>query len=86
MAGILSPYLAALDGLEGMRHVGEVVEVAGLLVESAGPVAAIGDFCEIMTSTPFAASTSKTLANAGAERAWVSIPRNSGPSICSFFR
>jgi len=48
--GILSPYLAALDGLEGMRYVGEVVEMAGLLVESLGPVAAIGDFCEISTS------------------------------------
>lgn len=51
MAGILSPYLAALDGLESMLHVGEVVEMAGLLVESAGPAAAIGDFCEILTST-----------------------------------
>jgi flagellum-specific ATP synthase len=48
--GILSPYLAALDGLEGMLHVGEVVEMAGLLVESAGPAAATGDFCEILTS------------------------------------
>jgi FliI/YscN family ATPase len=47
MAGLLSPYLAALDGLEGMRQVGEVVEMAGLLVESTGPAAAIGDFCEI---------------------------------------
>ena len=50
-AGLLTPLLGALDGMEGMRHVGEVVEVAGLLVESSGPVAAIGDFCEITTST-----------------------------------
>ena len=47
---LLSPYLAALDSLESMRHMGEVVEMAGLLVESAGPAAAIGDFCEIWTS------------------------------------
>jgi flagellum-specific ATP synthase len=50
MAGILSPYLAALDGMESMLHVGEVVEMAGLLVESAGPAVAIGDFCEISTA------------------------------------
>ncbi len=50
MSGILSPFLRALDGLEGVLHVGEVVEMAGLLVESAGPAAAVGDFCEILTS------------------------------------
>jgi FliI/YscN family ATPase len=50
MPGILSPYLAALDGLEPMLKVGEVVEMAGLLIESAGPAAAIGDFCEIECS------------------------------------
>jgi flagellum-specific ATP synthase len=50
MPGILSPYLAALDDLEPILHVGEVVEMAGLLIESAGPAAAIGDFCEIAAS------------------------------------
>ncbi len=50
MTGILTPYLAALDNLETMRHVGEVVEMAGLLIESAGPSAAIGDICEIAAS------------------------------------
>ncbi len=47
MPGVLGPHLAALDGLEPMLQVGAVVEMAGLLVESAGPAAAIGDFCEI---------------------------------------
>jgi flagellum-specific ATP synthase len=47
MAGILGPYIAALDGMETLLPLGEVVEMAGLLVESAGPAAAIGDFCEI---------------------------------------
>ncbi|HTQ54208.1 MAG TPA: FliI/YscN family ATPase [Bryobacteraceae bacterium] len=47
MAGLLQPYVTALSGLDGMRQVGEVVEIAGLLVESAGPAAALGDFCEI---------------------------------------
>jgi flagellum-specific ATP synthase len=50
MAGILTRYIAALDGMETMLPVGEVVEIAGLLVESCGPAAAIGDFCEIRTS------------------------------------
>jgi FliI/YscN family ATPase len=50
MPGILAPYLTALDDLESMLHVGEVVEMAGLLIESAGPSAAIGDFCEISIS------------------------------------
>ena len=32
-----------------------------------------------ITSTPFPANTSRALRNAGSERAWVSIPRKSGP-------
>ena len=32
-----------------------------------------------LTSTPFPASTSSALRNAGSESAWVSIPRKSGP-------
>lgn len=50
MGGILSPCLAALDGIEPLLRVGEVVEMAGLLVESAGPAAGVGDFCEIAAS------------------------------------
>jgi len=50
MPGILSPYLAALGDLEPMLQTGEVVEMAGLLIESAGPAAAIGDFCEILVA------------------------------------
>jgi len=48
--GILKPYLAAIEAMDPMLRVGEVVEMAGLLVESVGPAAAIGDFCEIETS------------------------------------
>jgi len=43
----LRRYIEAVDSLEPMLQVGEVVEIAGLIVESAGPVVAIGDFCEI---------------------------------------
>jgi FliI/YscN family ATPase len=46
----LSPYLADLEGLDPMRWTGQVVELVGLLVESRGPLAAIGDFCEILAS------------------------------------
>jgi flagellum-specific ATP synthase len=45
------PYLADLDRMETIRWTGQVTEVAGLLIESRGPHAAIGDFCEIRTSS-----------------------------------
>ncbi len=43
----LAPYIALVERLEPWRWTGKVVEVVGLLVESAGPAAAVGDFCEI---------------------------------------
>ncbi len=43
----LAPYLAALDRIPCFRWTGQVTEVAGLLIESRGPSAAIGDFCEV---------------------------------------
>ncbi len=42
-----SPYFPLLERLDPVRASGEVVRMAGLVVESAGPVAAVGDFCEI---------------------------------------
>ena len=48
--GRLAKYLAALDGIDGTLPMGEVVEIAGLLIESNGPMAGIGDFCEIRTA------------------------------------
>jgi flagellum-specific ATP synthase len=44
------PYLARLDKVEPFIWSGEVVELVGLLIESRGPAAAIGDFCEILAS------------------------------------
>ncbi len=46
----LAPYIELLDSLDPMRWTGEVAELVGLLVESRGPVAGIGDFCEIHAS------------------------------------
>jgi FliI/YscN family ATPase len=46
----LAPYIAELDRLTPVRWTGQVTEVVGLLVESRGPNAAIGDFCEVRTS------------------------------------
>ena len=43
----LDRYLTALNKIETVRRVGRVVEMVGLLVESEGPAAALGDFCEI---------------------------------------
>jgi flagellum-specific ATP synthase len=45
----LAPYLAEVERVPAMRWTGEVTQVVGLLVESRGPAAAIGDFCEIET-------------------------------------
>jgi len=50
MAGTLRRYIDALGGIESTLQVGEVVEITGVLVESIGPSAAIGDFCEIRSS------------------------------------
>ncbi len=46
----LGPYIEDLRTLDTMRWTGEVIDLVGLLVESRGPVAAIGDFCEIHAS------------------------------------
>ena len=48
--------------------------------ETAG-VGVYSSSAAVMTSTPLAARTSSALANAGADRAWVSNPMNSGPSM-----
>lgn len=47
----LGRYLDAVEQMETCRSTGRVVELAGLLVESEGPAAAVGDFCEIVTSS-----------------------------------
>lgn len=45
-----SGYFADLERMDPLRWCGEVVEVVGLLIESLGPAAAVGDFCEIRAS------------------------------------
>ncbi len=45
----LAPYYEKLSRIETCRWTGTVTELVGLLVESTGPVAAVGDFCEIVT-------------------------------------
>ncbi len=45
----LSPYISDLDEMDLLPWSGEVTATAGLLVESQGPAAAVGDFCEIST-------------------------------------
>ena len=46
----LSPYFEDLERIQPFRWTGEVTDVVGLLIESRGPSAAIGDFCEIQAS------------------------------------
>jgi flagellum-specific ATP synthase len=45
----LDPYIKDLDQMDLIPWSGEVTATAGLLVESQGPAAAVGDFCEIST-------------------------------------
>src|SRR5580693_455850 len=47
---MLKDYVASLSTLETYRWAGRVCDLVGLLVESEGPAAAVGDFCEILTS------------------------------------
>src|ERR1051326_6901807 len=47
----LAPYLQKLDRLDPRLWTGAVTEMIGLIVESNGPAAAIGDFCEIATAS-----------------------------------
>jgi flagellum-specific ATP synthase len=46
----LAPYFEELERIPPFRWTGQVTEVVGLLIESRGPAAAIGDFCEVATS------------------------------------
>jgi flagellum-specific ATP synthase len=47
----LAPCFEELDRIPAVRWNGQVTEVVGLAIESRGPTAAIGDFCEIRTSS-----------------------------------
>ena len=46
----LDSYLARLENVDPFVWSGEVVELVGLLIESRGPAAAVGDFCAILAS------------------------------------
>ena len=46
-AGLLSKYLTAADEIEPLRYVGFVTRVRGILIESRGPIAVIGEVCRI---------------------------------------
>jgi FliI/YscN family ATPase len=47
----LADYIAALPRMETAQWAGRVSELIGLLVASDGPAAALGDFCEILSSS-----------------------------------
>jgi|SRR5579872_1594787 len=47
----LNHYLEALNRIETYQWTGTVTQLIGLLVESEGPATAVGDFCEIRTSS-----------------------------------
>jgi FliI/YscN family ATPase len=45
------PFIAGVRNTELLPWIGEVVEVVGLLIASRGPAVAVGDFCEVATSS-----------------------------------
>src|SRR5580693_2248512 len=47
----LSTYLNQVTRSNILPWTGEIVEVVGLLLASRGPAAAVGDFCEVLTSS-----------------------------------
>ncbi|MCC6591178.1 MAG: FliI/YscN family ATPase [Bryobacterales bacterium] len=47
----LTAHLDTVERIDTFRWTGQVVEMVGLLIESQGPAVAIGDFCEINTSS-----------------------------------
>jgi FliI/YscN family ATPase len=47
----LNPYIQQVRNTQLLPWTGEVVELIGTLVASRGPAAAVGDFCEVMTSS-----------------------------------
>ena len=47
---ILKDCIAALPGMETLEWSGHVRELVGLVAASDGPVAAVGDFCEIRSA------------------------------------
>lgn len=46
----LGPYREALERIDPLRWTGRVTNIVGLRIESRGPAAAIGDFCEVQTA------------------------------------
>ena len=44
-------YLQQVRNTDLLPWTGEVVELVGMLVASNGPAAAVGDFCEVITSS-----------------------------------
>ena len=47
----LSSYLQDVQNSQLLPWTGEIVEVVGLLLASRGPAVAVGDFCEVITSS-----------------------------------
>jgi len=47
----LHPYITRVRKTQLLPWTGEVAEVVGMLIASRGPAAAVGDFCEVSTST-----------------------------------
>lgn len=45
--GMFAPLVRLVETIDPLRRIGEVTEVTGLIVKSKGPLAAVGEVCEI---------------------------------------
>ena len=46
--GVFDKYTSALDSIDPIKHTGTVSRVQGLLIESQGPLAVVGELCQII--------------------------------------
>jgi len=47
----LNPYIHQVNNISLLPWTGEIVELVGMLVASRGPAVAVGDFCEVLSSS-----------------------------------
>ena len=47
---IFNKYMNAVEHLDPIQYQGEIIKAVGLLVESRGPLAGVGELCRVLVS------------------------------------
>jgi len=61
MASIFEKYLETTDRIDPIKCVGHITRVQGLLIESRGPQAILGEICRIELSDVYSPDGKKTV-------------------------